>query len=66
MQCMQSRFSTSTRYERIILRARSAETAHFLSLTFLSNVVAYACRASQKRIGSMFIPVILSAAKALP
>src|SRR5580692_6961339 len=33
------------RYARIILRARRAAIVHVLSLTFLSNVVAYGCRA---------------------
>ena len=41
------------RHERIILRARTAAIAHVLSLTFLSNVVAYVCRAHLDRIGSM-------------
>jgi hypothetical protein len=41
------------RCERIIVRARNAVIAHVFSLTFLSNVVAYACRAHLDRIGIM-------------
>jgi hypothetical protein len=40
-----TRASPLCRYARIILRARRAAIVHVLSLTFLSNVVAYVCRA---------------------
>src|SRR5712671_7155564 len=45
-----------------------ASTVKRIRLTFLSNVVAYPCRHSRKRIGIMgiFFSVILSAAKACP
>ena len=41
------------RHERIILRARTAAIAHVLSLTFLSNVVAYVCRTHEQSIGML-------------
>ena len=43
----------STRCTKTILRARSAAIAHVLSLTLLSNVVAYVCRAPLDRVGIM-------------
>jgi hypothetical protein len=43
------------RYARIITR-RSAYTERFLSLTFLSNVVAYACRHSRAEDRQMATP----------
>jgi hypothetical protein len=49
-----TRARPSTRCTKTILRARSAAIAHVLSLTFLSNVVAYVCRAPPGRTGIMF------------
>src|SRR5260370_32590053 len=45
LNALHARACPLRRYERIILRARSAAIAHVLSLTKLSNVVAYVCRA---------------------
>jgi hypothetical protein len=52
-QCMLPVSRGPTRRTKTILRARSAAVAHVLSLTFLSNVVAYVCRAHLDRIGIM-------------
>jgi hypothetical protein len=53
-QCMLPVSRGPTRCTKTILRARSAAVAHVLSLTFLSNVVAYVCRAPPRQeIGIM-------------